>query len=79
MKKRGLAGIVGSTWLWMGVAAAQRFRGSITGRVLDAQQAVVPDVTITATNLETQARYQTESNAAGQYTLPYLQPGPYWV
>lgn len=77
MSKRGLANILVGAWFGIGIAAAQQFRGSITGRVVDAQQAVVPNVAITATNLETQARYQTESNAAGQYTLPYLQPGPY--
>ncbi|MCL6506510.1 MAG: TonB-dependent receptor [Bryobacteraceae bacterium] len=76
---RGLIALLALGCVGIQPARAQQFRGSITGRVVDAQQAVVPNVTITATNLETQARYQTESNAAGQFTLPYLQPGPYRV
>jgi len=35
----------------------QQFRGAITGRIVDAQQAAVPGVKITATDAETQARY----------------------
>ncbi|MCS6953467.1 MAG: carboxypeptidase regulatory-like domain-containing protein [Bryobacterales bacterium] len=77
MRTRFVCGALVSAWLCAEPAAAQQFRGSVTGRVVDVQEAVVPNVVITATNLETQARYQTETNAAGQYTLPYLQPGPY--
>lgn len=58
---------------------AQQFRGSITGRVVDAQQAAVPGAKVTATEAETQARYETVSGAAGQYTVPFLQPGRYKV
>ncbi|MEK7405825.1 MAG: carboxypeptidase-like regulatory domain-containing protein [Acidobacteriota bacterium] len=47
-------------------ARAQRFRGTITGRVMDAQQAVVAGVKIAATSLETQARSDTVSGATGQ-------------
>src|SRR5512140_1349004 len=55
----------------------QQFRGSITGRVMDAQQAAVPGVKVTATEAETQAKSETVSGATGQYTLPFLQPGLY--
>lgn len=63
--------------LFAACAWGQQFRGSITGRVMDSQQAAVPGVKVTATDSETQARYETVSGAAGQYTLPFLQPGRY--
>jgi hypothetical protein len=69
-----MASLVGSSFCF-----GQQFRGSITGRVLDAQQAVVPGARIAATQRETQARYETVSGPTGQYTLPFLQPGPYRV
>ncbi|MBI4876897.1 MAG: TonB-dependent receptor [Acidobacteria bacterium] len=56
---------------------SQQFRGSITGRVIDSQQAVVPGVKVAAIEGETQARYETVSGATGQYTLPFLQPSRY--
>ncbi len=59
------------------VCEAQEFRGTISGRVVDVQEAVVPNVRINAICVETGARYQTISTAEGQYTLPYLAPGHY--
>ena len=56
---------------------AQEFRGSLSGRVIDQQQAVVPNAKILATGAETGARFQTVSNADGTYVLPFLPPGPY--
>ena len=61
------------------VLQAQEFRGTISGRVLDAQDAVVPNARIVAVHVETGARYQTVTTAEGQYALPYLAPGQYNV
>src|SRR5215467_4358269 len=58
---------------------AQEFRGSLTGRVVDQQQAVVPGAKILASEADTGARFQTTSNADGTYVLPFLPPGPYHV
>jgi hypothetical protein len=60
-------------------AFAQEFRSTITGRVVDAQQAVVPGVKIVCTNADTGARSETVSAADGQYALPFLAPGPYRI
>ncbi len=67
-----LVAVIPASW-------SQQFRGSLTGRVVDPQQAVVPGAKITATHLETQAKYETQSGSAGQFTLPFLQPGRYRV
>jgi hypothetical protein len=56
---------------------AQQFRGSLSGRVLDQQQAVVPNAKITVTATDTGAKYTTTTNSDGTYVLPFLPPGPY--
>src|SRR5919108_1390859 len=58
---------------------AQEFRGTITGRVADATDAILPGVTITGTNTATNVVVTSITNDAGLYTLPYLVPGKYAV
>ncbi len=56
---------------------AQETRGAILGRVLDSSGAVIPGVTMKATNTETNVTVATVSNAEGNYEIPYLVPGAY--
>jgi hypothetical protein len=56
---------------------AQEFRGTITGRVTDAQSASVPNAKIAVTLLTTGARSQTNTGTDGLYTIPFLAPGIY--
>src|SRR5437016_6715878 len=58
-------------------AIAQEFRGTLTGRVTDAQQASVPNAKIQVTLLATGSRSQTTSGTDGLYTIPFLAPGTY--
>jgi hypothetical protein len=60
-------------------AAAQDFRGAITGRITDNSNAVLPGTTITATNVATNVATTTTANADGVYNLLYLPPGKYIV
>jgi hypothetical protein len=60
-----------------GVAVAQETRGTILGRVTDSSAAVIPGVSITATNTATNVVVSTRSNAEGNYEMPYLVPGTY--
>jgi hypothetical protein len=60
-------------------SAAQDFRGTVTGRVSDAQGGRLPGVTVTATNLATNAESTTTTDSVGDYTIPYLNPGKYRV
>ncbi len=62
-----------------GIAWAQEFRATITGRVSDPQNAVIPNVKITATLISTGARSETTSSSEGQYTIPFLAPGQYKI
>ena len=58
-------------------ASAQSPTAGITGRVTDANGAVVPGATIKVTNLATNITQQTVSNDAGDFVLPYLNPAAY--
>ena len=60
-------------------AAAQFDRGQISGRVKDAQGAVVPGATVTATNNQTQTTSTTVSDGTGFFTFPNMQAGRYNV
>jgi hypothetical protein len=56
---------------------AQTARGTITGTVSDTTLAVIPGVSIVATNTETASRYETVSTETGNYTLSQLPAGVY--
>jgi hypothetical protein len=58
---------------------AQSDRGTITGTVLDQSGSLVPNVTVTVTNLETGAVFQTVSTATGNYTVGSLPAGTYQI
>jgi hypothetical protein len=60
-----------------GSAFAQGTTGTLTGSVDDASKAIVPGVTITATNTATGVINTTISNESGAYSIPTLLPGVY--
>src|SRR5262245_15167562 len=60
-------------------AAAQFDRGQVSGRVKDAQGAVVPGATVTAVNQQTQLSWNTVTDSTGFYTFPNLPAGRYNV
>ena len=60
-------------------AWAQFERGQVSGVVKDSTGGVMPGVTVTATNLQTQAARTTVTDGTGYYTFPNLQPGRYDV
>jgi hypothetical protein len=64
---------------WAAPAFAQSDRGTITGTVTDPSGAVVPNVKVTATNLDTNEAREATTSGEGSYTLPELKAGPYRV
>ncbi len=60
-----------------GTAFAQAPSASVVGRVVDASGAVIPNVAIKVANVDTNQVRTGATNAAGDYTVPYLQPGKY--
>jgi hypothetical protein len=68
--------------LWFSVSIpgfAQTSNASVGGTVSDASGALIPGVTITATNTATGIVSTTVSNEAGAYQFPNLQTGNYKV
>jgi len=60
-------------------AAAQRTTASVRGTITDQTRAVVPGVTVTATNAATGLVRTTVTNAVGLYAFPDLPVGTYRV
>jgi hypothetical protein len=58
---------------------AQGAVGTLNGRVVDPGDAVLPGVTVTATNTNTNVARTTVTNDEGFYSLPALEPGVYTV
>ena len=63
--------------LAMGTATAQEFRSTLSGRVLDSSGAAIPNAKVVATNNDTGARSEAVTSDTGEYSLPFLAPGPY--
>jgi hypothetical protein len=57
----------------------QETRGSITGKVTDPQDAVVPGATVVVTNTATGIANRLTTNQTGYYEANFLIPGPYSV
>jgi hypothetical protein len=61
------------------VATAQEARGTITGKVVDASNAVVPGATVRITNTAMGTAQTVITTDSGLYRVPYLLPGTYRV
>src|SRR6516164_4937856 len=61
----------------VGGAAAQVNTAAVNGSVTDESRAVLPGVTITATDKETGRKYVATSDERGVYQLALLPPGVY--
>jgi hypothetical protein len=60
-------------------AQSQATTGNIEGTVVDPNGAVVPNVTITANNVDTGFEKTAQTNDDGTFVLSFLQPGNYKV
>ncbi len=58
---------------------AQSSGGTISGTLRDESGAVVPSISVTATNLDTGASRATATNSIGAYSIPLLPAGRYRV
>jgi hypothetical protein len=60
-----------------GRARAQEFRGTISGTITDSSGAVVKEAQVTIIETNTGTINRTKTDSAGQYVVPFLQPGTY--
>lgn len=61
------------------IALGQETRSTLTGHVADPSGARIPNAAITITDTDTGVATNAKSNSAGDYTVPFLQPGTYKV
>ncbi|MGI9103415.1 MAG: TonB-dependent receptor domain-containing protein [Terriglobales bacterium] len=81
MRKAPLILSLAAVFVWTAIAANAQSAssGTIRGRVTDAQGAVVPNATVTATNKATGGGRSVTTTGSGVYNIPNLQPGTYDV
>jgi hypothetical protein len=75
----GLTQVILLFVLFASFAHGQANEGAIAGNVLDPSGATVPDVAITAREVNTGSTYTTASSTAGAYKFPNVRPGRYEI
>ena len=60
-------------------ALAVEVNGRLKGSVTDPSGAVVPGVDVTATNIDTGVKFNTKTQADGNYLFPQLPVGKYSI
>jgi hypothetical protein len=65
--------------LALSTAANAQVNSAISGTVQDATKALIPGVSITATNTQTGVESRTITNDSGAYNFAALNPGTYRV
>jgi hypothetical protein len=57
--------------------AAQEFRATVRGQVVDASGGRLPGAVVSVQNTETNEVATATTNDEGSYSIPFLRPGPY--
>jgi len=69
-----------AAWLlFVSVAVAQSQNATVTGRVVDPSNAVISTARVEVINLETNAKFTSETNGEGVYRVSSLAPGMWTV
>src|SRR5881394_2803403 len=79
MSGRGLVLTVLLLFSFAGHALAQGGNAQLGGIVQDPTKALIPGVSVTAINVDTNVTSRTVTNESGAYNFPVLLPGPYKV
>jgi hypothetical protein len=80
MKKRiaCFLGLLAALWIMGAVCAhAQSVTAQVSGQITDSSGAVVPQASITITNVDTGLTRKAATSGAGYYLIPLLPPGRY--
>src|ERR1700730_3182814 len=77
--RKAIFGIVAMICILLPFAGAQTITGSVSGTVTDVSGAVVPGAKVVAKNTATNVETTEVTNGNGQYTIRFLQIGPYTV
>jgi hypothetical protein len=84
MRRHGLARVLGLFALIAlmpssALAQSQATTATLEGYVFDPTGAVLPEVTVTAVNVETGMTRTVKTTAIGHYSIPLLPPGTYTI
>src|ERR1700744_5989995 len=71
--------VLAALFCFTAFAFGQETRSTLTGHVSDSSGARIPDTEIRITNAQTGVVTNAKSNSAGDYNVPFLQPGTYRV
>ena len=69
--------VVAGLLAFASVAAAQEFRATVRGQVIDSSKGALPGATVTLTNTATNETASAVTNTDGSYSVPFLRPGSY--
>ncbi len=72
---RSLVIVIGASWL----AFAQSTTGTISGTISDERQAVLPNVKVTARNVDTNTNRNTTTDSEGRYRFQNMPTGNYEI
>jgi TonB family protein len=72
-----LSAVAGFAVLVGGFGAAAQSFSTLSGSVVDPLNGLVPEATVTLTNVASQAKHEVRSNQAGQFEFVGLPPGDY--
>jgi outer membrane receptor protein involved in Fe transport len=80
MKRMCCVGLAVAVWITAaGTAIAQVERASLTGTARDASEAILPGVTVTVRNVDTNVTAETVTDNSGTYRVLSLLPGQYEI
>lgn len=79
LKYFGLCAAFSILMLSAGTAYGQATTGYITGQVTDSSGAVIPNVTVTATEVNKGIQFHARTNGVGEYTILNVTPGTYKI
>ena len=63
--------------LFVFIGMSQEFRSTLSGRVSDPSGASIPGIQVIVVQNETGSKSEATTSQSGEYTLPFLSPGPY--
>ena len=77
--RRGLIALSVLMLAFAVVSAAQTFRGTIVGTVMDASGAAIAGAKVIVKNMDTGLTRQTETSDDGSFSVTWKGPGMYWL
>jgi hypothetical protein len=80
MRIRSYCGwVCAATFLFVmaGPAAAQEFRATVKGQIIDSNKGALPGALVSVKNTDTNEVATATTNGEGNYTVPFLRPGLY--